>query len=130
MTNKERTIKACKDLIVKYRSPLGRVFFQYDECPLCDIHHISDRKCKGCPLANKEGWMGCIDFKSFDRAAAVMDIMISTIIYDGRKLTGALKRYETRAKFFEKIIPILEAMPNKRFTREGWKFTEEILRKW
>ena len=132
MTNKEKTIKACKKLIEKYRSPEGKTFFAYDECPLCDIYYQHcQRECSGGPLANKKGMMGCDDFKSFIRASDVSGIVSgASFFYDGRVMAGAFRRYETRARFFEKIIPILKGMPDKRFTANGWKFTREISREW
>jgi hypothetical protein len=41
------------------------------------------------------------------------------------------KAMEARAKFWEKALPILEAMPASRFTRSVWKFTgKELPRTW
>ena len=132
MNKKERTIKACKELINKYRNPIGKEFFYSNSCPLCDIHYKKHKftiyPCKGCPLAAKHGFIGCFDFKTFIIAENKYD---SNNLYNSNNLTETtLKAFEDRAKFFEKIIPILEKYPNKRFTKNGWKYTEEINRDW
>ncbi|KKM61140.1 hypothetical protein LCGC14_1534710 [marine sediment metagenome] len=116
MTKKERTIKACRELAAKYREPEGKgLFFRRDSCPLCLIHDPNySAGCVGCPLADKGGDTGCIDFRTYKRA--------------NRCRTSY--SYNARAAFFDKIIPILEGIPASRFTKRGWKYFDELDRSW
>lgn len=121
MIKKERTLKACRELIEKYRHPKPEdVFFNCDCCPLCKIHlntRAEVRRCLGCPLADERAKADCKNFSSYNEA-------VKAIFW--KKCT-----FEKRAQFFEKIIPILEKLPAKRFTRRGWEFTGDIIpREW
>lgn len=130
MTNKERTIQACRDLAHKYRNPEGREFFNIKSCALCRVHFSHrvyfDSDCRGCPLAKEDGAAGCSEFKSNDtaqRARFNAD--------DDATDPKVRKAFEKRAQFFDRIIPILEKWPEERFTAEGWKYSgEEIPREW
>ena len=68
MIKKEETIRAFEKLSFKYRHPWGREFFDVATCALCKIHEGILNKCKGCPLADKDGNIGCGDFVSFEEA--------------------------------------------------------------
>lgn len=131
-SNKDRTIQACRDLAEKYRNPNGKKFFNIDHCSLCKIHEesSSDSECRGCPLANKEGEMECLAFTSYKKANKALKKRVGkySIIYpNGRKVAVAFLR---RAEFFEKIIPILEKIPSKRFTKKDWTYFKELNRAW
>ena len=137
MTNKELTIQACKQISKKYRE-MKKIdgWFIRDNCPLCKIHyktiwkrHRSDKRCTGCPLADMHADVGCLDFAS----AKELIIELNTWYdndhkdLDYKHLVGAAK---DRAEFYDKIIPILEQIPEERFTREGWTYFEELDRGW
>lgn len=114
MTNKELTIEAFKELIDKYKNPIGHIFGSYPSCPLCKIHH--DRSCRGCPLARGEGWQGCDDFKSFPHVTGSGETMLKEWLD-----ASAKNAFSKRAKFFEKYLPIIMEIPEEQFTKEGWK---------
>ena len=40
--NKTKTIRACWELVKKYRNPKGRMFFSIRDCPLCKIHENTE----------------------------------------------------------------------------------------
>jgi len=131
---KQRTIRACRELARKYRDPQGEYFFTYDDCLLCKIHFFrnfidSKNNCLGCPLANKDGKKGCIEFKSFNKAYKKFNEIssLSTFFYEDLKTP---KEFIKRAEFFEKIIPILERIPAERFTKKGWRYFDELNRNW
>ena len=127
MTNKDRTILACWKLAEKYRKPQGEKFFLPGSCPLCKIH---DRfTCKGCPLATETGKSGCWQFKSNIKAQAFLSKFDSLLnLYPAKNKTSIT--FISRAEFFEKIIPILEKIPAKRFTKKGWTYFNELDRAW
>jgi len=113
MTNKqERAIKACKKLVAKYRGAESKTgFFSRYTCPLCKVY-TDPNKCYGCPLANQNGGSGCGDFATYKGA---------------EEERFSKKNFEARAQFFERIIPILEGLPEERFTKEGWKYTGDVI---
>lgn len=117
MTKKERTIKACRELAAKYRNPEGKRFFHDEYCPLCIIHLCG---CEGCPLANEDGALGCYYFNS---AKAAMKMSKQTDCVPN-------PAFNARAAFFDRIIPILEKIPASRFTKNGWKYFDELDRSW
>ena len=131
MTNKEKTIKAFKELIERYMRPIGQSFGHWDTCPLCEIFHVRRRKlsrsrkstikdCQGCPLADKNGEMGCINFESYPHVDADSKFTPFSI--------KQLEALERRAKFFEKYLPIIEKMPARKFTISGWSYFKFDLR--
>ena len=125
-TNKVRTLAACRALARKYRNPEGKVFFSVESCPLCTIHCAEPfwgDYCSGCPL-NKDpgGSSGCVEYASFDAAWKAWCIF-------GR-MGHKGEAFEARAAFFDRIIPILEALPPERFTKAGWEPIDEISLDW
>jgi len=117
MNKKQLTIRACQELAEKYRNPEGKEFFHSESCPLCPIH-IS---CRGCPLQRKRGvGYGCVDFKTFKKASAA----------EAKSPLAQKRAFNARARFFDKIIPILEKIPAARFTKKGWTYFEELDRNW
>ena len=134
-SKKKLTIKACEELVKKYRNPDGKVFFYTATCPLCPIHY-NPRTCEGCPLASKDGCIGCTEFDSYQQAlksqkgttAVTGHVYIAFL--DEASMKDIKEAFENRAKFFEKIIPILKKVDKKRFTRDGWKYFDELDRRW
>ena len=137
MTNKDKTLQAKDELIIKYterkmpKAHLG--FFSTFNCPLCIIH--SHDNCRGCPLANIFGHPGCTSFESYNKIMVRVDRMrknnhsknYGIILQDPELIESMLKRIE----FWKKVTPILEEMPASRFTRKGWKYTGNIIpRNW
>jgi len=129
MNKKERTIEAMKNIAKRYREKdqAGGLFTSLT-CALCEIHKNHGGRfgndCRGCPLADKIGFMGCIDFRSYNEA------------YESRKFQpirtiptyGWLEQYDrkkllARARFFENYaIPACEDIPEKQFTKRGFKY--------
>ena len=139
LTNKGKTIEACEILIQKYKSATLRTkLFSHDVCPLCDIHLYSAgvyAKCHGCPLADLNGEIGCLNFKSSRDLKDLKDLIAfsDSDRETGIEVTDLIKFKEAcqvRADFFKKIIPILEEIDEKRFTKEGWTYFEELDRSW
>lgn len=124
---KWRTWKACRKLAAKYREPEGKVFFNYSECPLCQITvDAFCGDCRGCPLAYKNGTKGCGKFRTYRRAYARAYERYSFNL----AFTPDVVTFNARAAFFDKIIPILEKIPAKRFTKKGWRYFDELDRSW
>ena len=141
MTKKELTIRACRKLIQKYENTIKQKkvttrFFNYDDCPLCDIHHLRRtyfQSCKGCPLANEQGNPGCLKFKTYEQLEDDYLVYYNESIFkDVRELVRAQlnKSLQARADFHKKIIPILENISEERFTKEGWIYFKELKRSW
>jgi len=129
MTKKEKTIKACKVLIERYKHPSGHKFFNSSSCPLCTIHYICGdfMGCSGCPLSDKDGNQGCNYFETYKKAHTYYLRFLHCSTNDVKE---APKVFIDRAKFFEKIIPILKKIPEKRFTKKGWVYFSELNRSW
>ena len=131
MTKKERTIKACRELAAKYRKPEGEIFFLDKTCSLCTLHRTF-HYCKGCPLSNERGELGCFHFASCKRARCVaterLFHMQSKVRHKDLKYIASA--FNIRAAFFDKIIPILEGIPASRFTTKGWKYFDMLDRSW
>lgn len=124
MTYKERTLKAVKELAHKYRNPEGEILFNTGNCSLCKIYFNEETEdtCRGCFMANRYGDGGCFNFKSFEKARKYEDYKASSL---ERK-----EAFKARAKFFDKVTPILENIPASQFTPSGWKYFDEISRDW
>ena len=121
MSKKKRTIVAFKELAYKYKHPVDKIFFRTTYCPLCTIHQ--EDKCYGCPLATKEGGRGCREFRTFKAADNAMGykFIVAEWFYHEVK-----KEFDARAVFFEKYLSVIEKIPAERFTKNGWKFFEEL----
>ena len=135
-TKKEKTLEAHEKLITKYKKALIKldrlrstkilndnidctslgIYLNMDDCPLYLIHYKL-HLCRGCPLANKYGRPGCIQFNSIielNRAKGAIELRV------------ALKK---RILFHETALISLKFKPKRFFTRSGWKyFVEDILR--
>lgn len=133
MTNKQRTIEACKQLADKYRKPKSEKFFGSNSCSLCNIFYTTnDTDCISCPLATMGGRMGCIDFYTYRRASSVgtsrFNLICKPFLYPDNAVI--IPEFLARAAFFDKIIPILQEIPARRFTRSGWTYFNELDRNW
>ena len=130
---KREIISACYDLIQRYESPKGKMLFFNRTCSLCHVvsGNILTMMCRGCPLANKSGVVGCIGFATYKAASNSYRNVLSNVglskCYPNNKPT---KEFIARANFFRKIIPILEKIPAKRFTPSGWEYFVELDREW
>jgi hypothetical protein len=123
--SKRRTIEAFEELIDKYLNPDGHVFFKHGDCPLCLIHFRIKNQlvCRGCPLADKEGNWGCINFASFRNASIALDLDEFPFDDNTREL------FKIRAEFFKRHLETIKKWDLKRFTPAGWKYSgDEIPR--
>lgn len=120
---KERTIEAMEEIALRYRKKnQSEALFISSHCPLCRVHQSKTTpwagSCKGCPLADDGGGMGCLEFKSYRKAydsGYKHSLVLSGAGYSRKAL---LKR----AKFFEDYaIPAMKDIPKKQFTKTGWK---------
>lgn len=132
MTKKERTIRACRELAAKYREPERKLFFIWEGCPLCYLHKPGKapvENCRGCPLASAKGTFGagCFGFNTTKKA---MKLVGQGHIGLRDESVIVQKAFNARAAFFDKIIPILEKIPAKRFTKKGWEYFNELSRSW
>lgn len=123
-TNKEKTIEAFKDLIVKYRNPVGKIFGKYTGCPLCAIHNVYGwgEQCKGCPLADELGEQGCNNFASFPTCPVDISNSDEDDYCTEQNKREYEKGFEARAKFFEKYLPVIKKCPESQFTEGGWVY--------
>jgi len=124
---KWRAKRACRKIAWKYRHPQGQLFFSRATCPLCIIYiPVIPRRCRGCPLANRIGGCGCREFRTFMGAVHVYP----TYPKEGCSLRIPPPEFVARAEFFERIVPILKAIPARRFTPKGWAYFGELDRSW
>jgi len=127
MTKKEKTIEACKQLAKKYRNPEGYQFFTPESCELCKLTTTTGN-CIGCPMSTRQGRYGCIEFESFNDAdVSSYERMGLGNVYEEEEPTP---EFIARAEFFDKIIPILEKIPARRFTPSGFTYFKELDRNW
>ncbi len=135
-SNKQRTIKAHRELAKRYRSLTGNrgLGFQ-DKCPLCEIHWSSNvfcypPQCTGCPMASESLNMGCVEFSSYKIALSASKLRLFKrslfFLHLRERRTANLKR----ADFHERVIPILEQLPESCFTKEGGRYFPELIRTW
>ena len=127
MTNKEKTLIAIDELIKKYKeTKLEHLSTTPTACPLCIIHRGRDiinfsSNCKGCPLVDNKGSMGCIEFKSFKNLENIMEefkyYSENDLIYDA---------IQNRINFWNYAKPLIEKHPNEHFTKKGWKYFNEL----
>ena len=109
------TLRCVKELALRYREndPPGA-------CPLCKIYssRYKARTISGCFMGeSKYGcYIGCTAFSSF-------------IPSRNMRLYSPAARIR-RAKFHERVLPILKALPAKRFHPKTWTYFKEISRKW
>ena len=130
MTKKEETVRAFEELSFKYRHPLEEEFYNEDSCPLCKIHNKDGEGCIGCPLADKDGNMGCGDFASFKSArmsvTSINKGVLNTIFPSKKSHPNISDSFIARAQFFEKYLEVIKTIDAERFTNKGWKYFEEI----
>ena len=128
MTKKEETIRAFEELSFKYRHPWGREFFDLDSCSLCKIHSGSGDECKGCPLADKDGNMGCGNFASFGEARMSLNLinkgLFNTRFPSKKNHPNVPDSFIAKAQFFEKYLEVIKTIDAERFTNKGWKYFE------
>ena len=116
---KQETIKAIEEIIHRYDNPkkYKYLFFNSKQCPLCKLHKKYN-VCRGCPLANVQGTIGCIDFYSFKSIKKYR----YSIHYE-----AYLRK---RGEFFKKILPIIKQYKFEYFTDIGWRYFATIKREW
>ena len=128
MTIKEETIRAFEELSFKYRHPWKEEFFDEDSCPLCKIHSDIVYECKGCPLADKDGNIGCEDFVSFEEARMSLNSinkgLFNTRFPSKKSHPNVPDSFIARAQFFEKYLEVIKTIDAERFTNKGWKYFE------
>jgi len=130
LTKKERTIRAHKELIEKYQNPLGKQFFLDTSCPLCSIHNSGDEDdlidCRGCPMANRSGSIGCSSHKTYDKAISILHpISMSRKVMIKSTVRLVEKSFNLRAKYHEELIKYLRGLPESLFTKKGWTYLSE-----
>ena len=150
MTDKEKTIKACFKLREKYLWPNFEKDFYFKDvyCPLCRIYRISniDTGCIGCFQRDPCGPSVCGGYQwdSFEKAENAYDSYMDFLLYDKsfdpsgsvnqekELLEDLRKAFIKRAEFFEKVITILQDIPEIYFDPEGWtqEAFEEIRNEW
>ena len=135
MTKKELTIKACKELAERYLLEKNILrWFSTDTCPLCTIHLVRELLfdfsaiCKGCPLASRDGSAGCVEFETYQKLFRLYPPANVLNTYEKTQLFK--EACQARARFYIKIIPILENISEERFTKEGWIYFKELKRSW
>ena len=128
MTNKQKSIVACHLQTEKYRNAkLGEKFFSMEVCFLCKIHIpkpgglLGKKCCKGCPLAQKEAGVGCLDFVTFNNAREEFGCLKGAEIFPSDPSIKLLNALEQRAKFYDWLAVELEKYPASQFTKKGWK---------
>ena len=128
------TIRAHKKLIQKYQylardpSRLESDTFHRKNCPLCNVHYSFAKDCAGCPLANKNGGVGCVEFRSYENVIS----KVGEKSLRRNTLRGQINRIQSkraclkRAKFHRRAIKIIEGINPERFTPEGWTYFHEL----
>lgn len=110
-TKKERTLKAWRELIKRYKNPISERDLQWDteDCPLCKIHYRPHSfykhilHCHGCPFGRyKDAFGGCGEF----------------FLYGIHRK----KDFKEITDLLESWLPEIEKHPAKHFTRSGWEY--------
>lgn len=133
---KQKTIQACLDLVYDYEHPHSKKgeFFYMGTCPLCKMYYYENEfECIGCILAEPNGSCGCCKFASYKKASRAYTKVARERTSTGNNVNlseEVLVTFKTRANFFRKIIPILEELPNRKFTPSGWTYFKELNREW
>lgn len=120
MSQKEKTIAACEELVRKYRDPAGEEFCRAAACPLCVLHFRprQDPSCTGCPLTYVDGDSGCGTYSSYEEIKG--HVNANWTLIDRPEALYAANR---RAGFFETLaLPIIKDWPEERFTADGWQY--------
>jgi hypothetical protein len=101
MTNKE----ICLDVALK-----GEWIGNVRSCRLCKLYHDTRawKECQGCFLADKKGNCGC-------------DIIEDAL--DERPIEQGNKYLKKKG---EEAYKILLRIPERRFTKSGWKYFKEL----
>lgn len=125
MTNKQRAIEAFKELQYKYEHPEGQIFRNIKTCPLCKIFYYNNLYCIPCPQASQTPSHGCLRFYTL----CIIPKKEYVNMADANEFCYSF--YKQRAIFFKRAIPLLEKLPEKAFTKKGWKlkyfsFLDEI----
>ena len=123
MNKKEGTLKAIDKLIERYELCCSKVgnyerlenrakVCKSNICELCKLHMQGN--CRGCPSANRDGYMGCTGQKTLPNWLGELP--------ENKKI----KRFKLRIKFWESARIILETHNPKEFTISGWKYFDDI----
>jgi hypothetical protein len=116
MNNKEKALRACRQIVKRYREPDEDAYLYGSTCALCRLFFTVG--CIPCPLADGESDEGCTKFNSYREIQDIIDIYFKE---------EAREAFSRRADVYEQhIIPILEKLPPERFTKRGWRFIEEL----
>lgn len=131
MTHKERTIRAIHQLIKNYEHPdpnnlrFGSQYFVADECPLCTFRFDPEGNinCEGCVLGlNPHGdFAGCCSYRSFIDAKEAFDQYQRSSCPSGALQKNLFSAFQKRAKFWRKVLLIIDQWPEERFTKRGAK---------
>ncbi len=114
--DKKKEIKSCRELLEKYLHPEGQNIYIPLYCPLCNVF-FKGVYCSKCPLKGKGGCLPAKDpyFKS-------MRIPNPT--------KGQYKWLKSDADFLEKVIPVLEGIPEDEFAQMSDDYYKELDRYW
>ncbi len=139
MTNRDRYIKAHRELAAKYRDPYGEIFFIPNSCSLCRL--ASELNCETCTLLGPTALSNssCQRFPTYSLAHRALSELADKFSNFRRfppknsikmghtgLLKVALEAFEARADFHTKVADLLETLPSKRFTKKGYIGFPEI----
>jgi hypothetical protein len=124
-TYKQRALEACRKIRDRYRNPDDDKYCTASKCTLCSIY--SDGfNCIGCPLSDNFGNSGCCDHDTYNDVLESLKLgsySLGSYYQNTPKCNAAFTK---RAKYYDRIIPILEKIPERRFTPSGWRYFKEI----
>ena len=120
MTNKERYIKAMENTIEKHTNFKNNTrFMDITSCDLCIINKVSSKNtnCGTCIYNNNSSWyeegVGCkIIFANYKHLLYLESYAI--ILEAMAAVSGVVPR-------LERHLAYIKTLPEKRFTKRGWK---------
>ena len=132
-SKKQRTIEALRVIAHNYRNPIGvNPLGGTKDCLLCKIHiHYGEgyvMECNGCPFADDDdlnGSRNCSDLEMYKILSKLMDDCIehsSSYVITKKSLSSSLRVHLNKAAdALGYLIELLEPVPEKYFTKKGWK---------
>ena len=111
MNNKEKYIKACKQMIERYQNitkdtPIGVT----NACPMCKVTgktYEEGGSCMPCPIYEGKSGYDCVIYSSYTDAIKARNKGYKVCI--------------ERVTFYRNLLKIIKRLPPERFTKKGFK---------
>jgi len=123
---KNRTIKAIKILIKRYKNPIhknGKLkgMFSHRTCPLCKIYKWKDNRepCSGCIMADVYA-DGCEETYSYIEAEEAKFNYI-------HRESKNIEPIKNRAIYLEKVLDVIVNISEEMFEPDNWEYFDQSI---